>query len=344
MKVLDVFIFSCLLPVLYLIKLELFQLRLFLTYFFFFESLSLLEFLTTSLPELLEVFLLLALHFTIHFAFLDLMFTGLFDGCLELSAAGLLLFEEATSLFLCFSYLLVQDLLLLALQLREVDGLLFDHLLSDLLLFLESLGFTVLLQLINVLLLLGIFVLSALMFVLTAFDFLFISFEVLIGLIKFITGTGLLGTSLEFLETGGFEVFTGLALDELSLHDLILHLLYIVHLRLVELVLDDFSCILLSLVHLFKPLLHPLVVLLHLYDVILDPALFDSLVLLEAALLKFNLSVSLLKHIAHEHLRVEGLDLVLRFIGLPVCLLQGLPTFLLVEGFFLFIDTSPSQL
>jgi hypothetical protein len=35
------------------------------------------------------------------------MFARLFDGCLELFTASLLLFEEATSLFLGFSDLLV---------------------------------------------------------------------------------------------------------------------------------------------------------------------------------------------------------------------------------------------
>jgi hypothetical protein len=121
-------------------------------------------------------------------------------------------------------------LLLLVLKLREVDGLLFDHLLSDILLFLESLGLAILLQLIDMLLLLGIIVLNAFMFLLTAFDFLFISFQILIGLVKIFAGASLFGTSLELLKACGLQVLAGLPLDELSLQDLVLHLLYIVHL------------------------------------------------------------------------------------------------------------------
>ena len=115
MKVLNIFILGSLFPVLHLVELELLQLRLFLTYFFLFKSLSLLEFLAASLPELLEVFLLFILLFTFHFAFLDLMFARLFDGSFELSAASLLLLEETTSLFLSLGDLFVQDLFLFAL-------------------------------------------------------------------------------------------------------------------------------------------------------------------------------------------------------------------------------------
>ena len=227
---------------------------------------------------------------------------------------------------------------------REIDGLLLDHLLSDILLLLESLGFTILLKLVDVFLLLGIFVLDALVLIFLAFNFLFISFKILIGLVKLITSASLLGTSLELLEAGGFQVLTGLALDELTLHDLILHLLDVVHLRLVKLVLDDLSCILLALVHFLEPLLHPFVVLLHLDDVILHPSFFEGFVLLLSALFKFDLGVSLLEDIAHEHLRVEGFDLVLGFVSFLGGVLKGLSTLLLVEGFLLFVNTSPSQL
>jgi hypothetical protein len=51
-----------------------------------------------------------------------------------------------------------------------------------------------------------------------------------------------------------------------------------------------------------------------------------------------------LQDITHEHLRVEGFHLILRFIGLLVRVLQGLATLLLVEGFFFLINTSPFKL
>lgn len=111
-----------------------------------------------------------------------------------------------------------------------------------------------------------------------------------------------------------------------------------------QLVLDNLCSVLLSLVHLFHPVLHAFVVLLHLGDIILQPPLLDSLVLLQPPLFELKLRVSLLQDITHEHLRVEGFHLILRFIGLLVRVLQGLATLLLVEGFFFLINTSPFKL
>lgn len=82
MEVPDVFILGSLLPNLGLFEMELLQLGLLLTNLFLFEDFGLREFLTASLPELLEVFLLLILLILFHFALLNLMLARLLDGCL----------------------------------------------------------------------------------------------------------------------------------------------------------------------------------------------------------------------------------------------------------------------
>ena len=69
-----------------------------------------------------------------------------------------------------------------------------------------------------------------------------------------------------------------------------------------QLVLDNLGGVLLSLVHLFHPVLHAFVVLLHLSDIILQPALLDGLVLLQPPLFELELRVSLLEDITHKHL------------------------------------------
>jgi hypothetical protein len=66
------------------------------------------------------------------------------------------------------------------------------------------------------------------------------------------------------------------------------------HLGLVELILDDLGSFLLPLVHNLESLLHFAVVVLHLEFVVLDPAFFDLQVMLLATFFKVNLSISFL--------------------------------------------------
>ena len=111
-----------------------------------------------------------------------------------------------------------------------------------------------------------------------------------------------------------------------------------------QLILDDLGGILFALVELLHPLEHALVVVLHLDLVVFGPALVDGDLLLLAALLEFDLGVSLLKDIAHQHLRVEGLHFVLIVVHLLRCVLQGCFTLGLVEGFFFLINTTSFKL
>jgi hypothetical protein len=89
---------------------------------------------------------------------------------------------------------------------------------------------------------------------------------------------------LEFGDAGCLQVLAGFALDELALEDLILELLYLSYLRLMKLTLDNLCGVLLSLVHLYHPILHAFVILLHLGDIILQPVLLDRLDLLQLPL------------------------------------------------------------
>ena len=181
MKVPDVFIFGGLLPNLRLVELELLQLGLFLTYLFSLEDLGLRELLTAGLPELLEVFLLFTLLILFHFTLFNLVLAGLFDVCLELKPASILLLKETKSLLLGLSHLLAQDLVLFILDLSEIKRLLLDHLLADILLLLEALGLSVLLHLVYLLLLFSIIILDSLVLLLSAFNFLLICFQVLVA-------------------------------------------------------------------------------------------------------------------------------------------------------------------
>jgi hypothetical protein len=74
--------------------------------------------------------------------------------------------------------------------------LFFDHLLTDVLFFLEALSLTVLFKLGDVLLLLGILILHTFMLLLLATYLVLIGFKVFIGTVEIITGTCLLGPSL----------------------------------------------------------------------------------------------------------------------------------------------------
>lgn len=217
MELPDVFFFGRLFPVLRLVELELLQLRLPLTYFFPLEDLGLRKLITAGLPELLEVFLLLILLIFIHFTLLNLVLAGLLDGCLELNSASLLLLKETLSFLLGLGHLLAQDLILFALDLSEIECLLFDHLLADILLLLEALGQTVLLHLVDVFFLFSIFILDTIVVLVPAFHFLLICFQVLVSRSKIVSSASLFCATLEFGDAASFQVLVGLALDELTL-------------------------------------------------------------------------------------------------------------------------------
>lgn len=274
----------------------------------------------------------------------DLVFAGLLNGCLELRPPGLLLLKESLRFLFGLCHLLVQDLLLLVLDLRQVHGLFLDHLLPDVLLLPEPLRLPVLLELVHVLLLLRVLVHHALVLLLLPLLLLLVGLQFLISFVELLSCPGLLGSPLELLQAGGLEVLPRLPLDQLALHNLFLQLLNIGHLSLMQLILYHLGCVLLPFVHLFESLLHAFVVLLHLGDIILYPSVLERPVLLDPPLLELDLRVPLLQHIAHQHLRVEGLHLVLRVIGLLSGLLQGLPTLLLVESLLLLVNTSSCKL
>jgi hypothetical protein len=116
------------------------------------------------------------------------------------------------------------------------------------------------------------------------------------------------------------------------------------HLGLIELILDDLGSFLLPLVHNLESLLHLAVVVLHLEFVVLDPALLDLLVMLLATFFKVDLCVSFLEHVAKNHLGMESFHLVLLVVQLLIGILDSLKAFLLIVDFFFLIDTSALHL
>ena len=135
-----------------------------------------------------------------------------------------------------------------------------------------------------------------------------------------------------------------LAFDQLSLKSFFLHALDEGLLRFYELLADDFSRLLLALEHFLHAGVHALVVVLHFDFVVLNPALVYRLLLLGPHLFDFDLGVPLLEHIAHEHLFVEGLNLVAHVMASLIRYLKRSSTLLLVKCVFLRIYLATSNL
>ncbi len=108
--------------------------------------------------------------------------------------------EDPAGLLLSLSHLLVQNLLLLVLELREVLGLFLNHLLADLLLLLEPLLLPVLLELIGPLPLLRIVILLLPLSLLLLLQLLLVRLQLLVGVVEFFAGASLLGLALHLLD------------------------------------------------------------------------------------------------------------------------------------------------
>ena len=224
-------------------------------------------------------------------------------------------------LLLGLSHLLVQYLLLLVLQLRQVLSLFLNHLLTDLLLLFEPLLLPILLELIDALLLLRVVLLPLAVLVLLLRELLLVGLELLIRVVELLPSARLLSPALHLLDAVLLQLLEGRPLHQLTLQYLLLVLFDVLHLRLVELVLNHFGSFLFPLVHLLESLVHFTVVVLHFELVILDPALFHMVIMFFASLFQVDLCVTLLQDVAQHHLSVEGLHLILRVVHLLVCLL-----------------------
>ena len=107
------------------------------------------------------------------------------------------------------------------------------------------------------------------------------------------------------------QVFLCLPLDKFTLEHLLLELLDEVELEVFELLADVLRVDLLELVLLLELGAHLLIVLGHLGLLDLDPMALDVLGNCLLAAGHYLLSLLLVRHVAHEHLTLEGLNHVL---------------------------------
>ena len=300
------------------------QLSRSLLFFFLLLLLSQLELLVADSPELSEVFLFLLLGNVFGPLALDLEGSALVDGLFHISLSLLLLLEESVSLVFSLRNLFVQDLLLVVLQSSEFLDLTVNHALSFSLLGLEAFIFTLFLHLVA-----GISRLGKLLDLLFLLSFLeegsLLLFElILVCLGEVSSNLSALLLSGDFLLLFSLEVLLDLSLDKLALQELLLDLLDVVELELLELVADVLGVLLSEVVLLLELLLHLFVVLNHLLLLDLLPVLFNFLLHVLLSVSEGLLRLLLVGNVAHEHLRLQGLNHVLGLLHVSVGLLDSL--------------------
>ena len=295
-----------------------------LLFFFFLLLLGQLELLVADSPEFSEVFLFLLLGNVFGPLALDLEGSALVDGLFHISLSLLLLLEESVSLVFSLRNLFVQDLLLVVLERSEFLDLTVNHALSLSLLGLEALIFTLFLHLVA-----GISRLGKLLDLLFLLSFLeegsLLLFElILVCLGEVSSNLSALLLSGDFLLLFSLEVLLDLSLDKLAFQELLLDLLDVVELELLELVTDVLGVLLSEVVLLLELLLHLFIVLLHLLLLDLLPVLFNFLLHVLLPVSEGLLRLLLVGDVAHEHLRLQGLNHVLGLLHVSVGLLDSL--------------------
>ena len=198
-----------------------------------------LQLLAPQLPELLELLLLLLLSRLLPPSLLLLLIPRLFNGCLKLLPTALLLLKESKGLLLGLLYLLVQDLVLPVLHVAEDLSLALDQALAGLLLLPEFLLLLVLLQLVESRLLTGVLLYLGLFLLLLLGELGLLDLKLLVCLSEGLHLLERLFLALSLLVGLARQLFFDLAVDELGLEDLVLHPLDILHLELVQLLVDD---------------------------------------------------------------------------------------------------------
>ncbi len=291
-----------------------------------------MQLLAAQFPELLELLLLLLLSRLLSPSLLLLLIPRLFNRRFELLPTALLLLKESKGLLLGLLYLLVQDFILPVLHVAEDLSLALDQALAGLLLFPEFLLLLVLLQLVESRLLTGVLLYLGLFLLLLLGELGLLDLKLLVCLSEGLHLLERLLLALGLLVGLARQLFLDLAVDELGLEDLVLHPLDILHLELVQLLVDDLCVGHLALVLVNQLLLDLLVEGLHLGVVKLQPLLVDAFLVIRLPLLDGQLDLTLCQHVTHQQLRLEGLDLVLTGLGVPVRLLNCLHACLHLQG------------
>ena len=286
--------------------------------FFLFLLLSQLELFIAGSPEFCELLFFLLGHVLLLDVSCTLQLTTAFNGQFHLQLAALLLFEESVGLVLSFLHLLVQHLVFVVLDGTELTNLLVNHLLTVSLLCCESRVLALLFHQVTGGLLFCELLNSLFLIELSAASLLLLPHLLFIGLDQFLLH--LHGALLTGHLAGLFalKVLVSLTFDEFTFEHLALQVLDVLKFELFKLVGDALCVVNFVFIFLLQLGLHLDVVLGHLglfhliklkIDVFLDGLL---------ALCQLLLCDLLVSDVTHHHFRLQGFDLVLRFVHVLV--------------------------
>lgn len=302
------------------------------------------ELLVTQLPELGEFELFSPRVGRLPLFTIYLVLAALLNGLLHFGTASLLLLEGGRRLGLGLSHLLIEHLFLLIAHLHEILDLAVHQCLLDLLLVGESFGNSRSLKMLERLLLSGVLLDAAVLFLLLEGNGSLHLDQVLVRLLELFAHSNGLLSAFKFLRALTLELLVDLLLNELTLELFLLELLDVAHLEVLELILHQLGVRHLLLVFFLELFAQSLVILLHLLLLEVLPLEID--LLLQGLLSGLGRSLHLLlsSDIAHEHLGVQSLDLVLvvveHLVGLVELLLAQLLLIFLLFG----INTSSLNL
>ena len=274
----------------------------------------------------------------------DLELTAPLNGGLHLGLPSLLLLEKPVRSVFSLGHLPVQHFLLVVFQGAQVFDLPVDHGLTSLLLISETFLFSLFLH-----------CFECLTFLCEGFDLLFfLNFLKSLGLFDLhelrVRVSEICAYLSNLLLTGNFtllltlQVLLSLPLDQFALKHLLFKLLDEVQFESLKLLANVPGVGLLEFVLLLELGAHLLVVLGHLLLLDFDPVSLDVGRDLLLALVHLLLSLLLVRHVAHQHLSLEGLHHVLLLVHRFVCPLNLLPPQLVLVILLLGVQSSPFNL
>lgn len=207
-------------------------------FLFLFLLLSDCQFLIPDLPKLTELPLFLEILGFLLVLPVNLLLSRALNRVLHLQSPSFLLFEEPQRLFLGFSHLLVEDLVLPVLHASEDLSLSVYQFLSGFLFLLKLLILFVPSELMKSVSFAGVLFNLLLFFEFLALDFFLHEDQFLVGFLELFSHFLLLEFPLKLFLSFFFDVFFYLSFDKLALKHFVLNTLYNLHFKLVELVVD----------------------------------------------------------------------------------------------------------
>lgn len=208
-------------------------------FFFLFLLFCNRQFFVSYLPEFREFFLFCLFNILLLILSVDLLLSWPFNSILHLCFSAFLFFKETSRFLLCFSHLLVKDFILSILNRFKHLSLMINQFLSSVLFFLELLLFSVFSLLVHDFLLHGVY-LNFSLFFFSLLSFFQLSLDQLLVWCLELIGYGFLFKSpLMFSLSFSFQFIIDLSLNEFSFEHLILHSLNHLHLKLMQLVVNN---------------------------------------------------------------------------------------------------------